>query len=93
MKQFTLSSLLFLALLVAFSLHTKAQTLQDYPWLSNVINPENCCENQNVHLYRYANTYDFIYIENDANCIGEGGRLYDADGAFWCMKIVATIIR
>jgi len=76
MKQFIQNGLLISALIVCTLHIVKAQTLQDYPWLSNIINAENCCENQSVQLYRYADTYDFIYVKNDANCIGEGGKLY-----------------
>jgi len=70
--------------LVGLLFNTNAQSLQDYPWLSSVIDTENCCENKSVYLYRHADTYDFIYIENDADCLYEGGSLYDATGTPWC---------
>jgi len=60
-----------------------AQSLADFPAVSSQIDQDNCCMNESVTLFNLDGT-QFIYVENDVDCFGPGGRLYLADGTLWC---------
>ncbi len=71
--------------LLGLTLHSNAQTLNDYPWVNSLIDQQNCCFNAQVQLYSFG-MFDFIYIANDVDCAGQGGTLYAGDGTLWCMS-------
>lgn len=70
-------------LLFGLSNNCIGQTIEDFPWLANVIDQENCCFNQDVQLLNITG-FQFIYVANDSECAGEGGTLYLGDGTVWC---------
>ena len=60
-----------------------AQSLADFPAISSQIDEDNCCMNESVTLFDLNGT-QFIYVENDADCFGPGGRLFLTDGTLYC---------
>jgi 6-phosphogluconolactonase (cycloisomerase 2 family) len=60
-----------------------SQTVADFPFLATEIDQDNCCKNETVLLYSTP-AGDFIYIQNNEECFGGGGRLFLADGTFYC---------
>ena len=53
----------------------------DYPWLSTILDANDCCENQQVFAYP-SGIFTFIYIEK---CLDNGpNELYFQDGTFYC---------
>jgi len=60
-----------------------AQTLDDFPVLNNIIDEDNCCQNESVIFYDMGD-FQFFYVVNNAECFGEGGRLFFGDGTLYC---------
>jgi len=52
----------------------------DYPWLTNLIDEQNCAGGTKVSEYAYNESYNFIHIEQ----AGGSSALYFQDGAFYC---------
>lgn len=53
----------------------------DYPWLSSILDANDCCQNQQVFAYP-SGVHTFLYIEK---CLGSGpNELYYQDGTFYC---------
>jgi len=62
-----------------------AQTdFSEFPWLTDVIDTEDCCQNQRVIAYQ-SGIFTFIYIERGADCQSKGNELYFEDGTFYCV--------
>lgn len=61
----------------------QAQSISDYPWLSNVLDQGNCCFNNSVDVYEQGSS-TYLYISKDMDCAGQGGILYNSDGLEWC---------
>jgi len=56
----------------------------DLPWLADIIDLNNCCENAIVQEYDMGG-YSFVYIKPDKDCEqAEAGRLYVNSGQFYC---------
>ena len=55
----------------------------EYPWLNNIIDTEDCCQNQRVTAYQ-SGIFTFIYIERGADCLSKGNELYFENGTFYC---------
>jgi hypothetical protein len=71
-----------LALLFLGAYNSQAQSLADFPAVSSQIDQDNCCMNESVTLFNLDGT-QFIYVENDADCFGPGGRLFLTDGTLF----------
>lgn len=56
---------------------TPYTVFSDYPWLSTLVNQNNC-NNETITVYD-AGSYNFIHIQNDSN-----GDLYYQNGTFYC---------
>ena len=61
-------------------------TYEDYPWLNDVVNTADCCQNKTVTAYQ-SGIFTFIYIEKGIDCIDAGSELYFQDGTFYCLEI------
>ena len=59
-------------------------TFEKYPWLNDLIDTEDCCQNQTVTAYQ-SGIYTFIYIERGAECASKGNELYFENGMFYCI--------
>ena len=70
-------------LLSVQSLSAQTLTLDDFPVLSTIIDQDNCCQNESVIFYDMGDV-QFFYVANDADCFGEGGRLFFGDGSLHC---------
>ncbi|GEM_PF-2198167 len=71
-------------LLSTFSHPIFAQSeFSDYPWLNDIIDTEDCCQNQRVTAYQ-SGIFSFIYIERGAECASKGNELYFENGTFYC---------
>jgi len=68
-----------------------AQTPADFPFLAQTIDPSNCCKNETVTLFTTP-AAQFIYIANNEECFGGGGRLFLADGTFYCEDNIVNCI-
>ena len=57
----------------------------DYPWLSSIVNAEDCCANTNIFYYKKDNlTHGYIYIMA-GDCQDDNyGRLYNEEGQLYC---------
>ncbi len=73
------------AFLMMMSVASFGQTLEDFPWLSQIINSDDCCEVQSAVAYPVNNNY-FIYVSPDFQCSGEFGKLYYENGDCWCIS-------
>ncbi len=57
--------------------------LENFPWLNNVVDVNNCCTNNSITLFSNG-TYSFLYIDSSDEC-GDGlGTLYYQDGTLYC---------
>ena len=65
------------------ALQVSSQTLDDFPSIRSLVDQANCCTNETVTLYNQGDV-QFFYLANDADCFGEGGRLFLADGTMYC---------
>ena len=80
-----LFSLLFL--MTGFFNPLNAQTtFEDFPWLNNIINTADCCQNQNITAYQ-SGIFTFVYIEKGLDCGDIEGELYFQDGTFYCTDV------
>lgn len=78
------TSFLFLLFTFGFFNPLIAQTaFADYPWLKDIVDTEDCCQNQTVTAYQDG-IYTFIYIEKGTTCAADYGELYFEDGTFYC---------
>ncbi len=57
---------------------------EEYTWLNDIIDTEDCCQNQTVTAYQ-SGIFTFIYIERGAECASKGNELYFENGTFYCM--------
>ena len=59
--------------------------IDDYPWLSSIVNAEDCCANNNISYYKKDNlTHGYIYIMA-GDCQDDNyGRLYNEQGQLYC---------
>lgn len=81
------TSLITLVLTIVFLNPLIAQTAyEDFPWLNDVVNTADCCQNETVTAYQ-SGIFTFIYIEKGADCTDEGSELYFQDGTFYCLDI------
>ena len=55
----------------------------DYPWLNDIVDTEDCCQNQTVIAYQ-SGAFTFIYIERGKDCQSKGNELYFENGTFYC---------
>ncbi len=58
----------------------------DFPWLTDIINTANCCENKTITAYQ-SGIFTFVYIEKEGDCAEKGNELYFQDGRFYCREI------
>lgn len=58
-------------------------TFEEYPWLNDLIDTEDCCQNQTVTAYQ-SGIFTFIYIERGEACQSKGNELYFQNGTFYC---------
>ncbi|MFK7982992.1 MAG: T9SS type A sorting domain-containing protein [Saprospiraceae bacterium] len=73
-----------LFLISTFSSSLFAQSeFSDYPWLSDIVDTEDCCQNQTVTAYQ-SGVFTFIYIERGEDCQSKGNELYFENGTFYC---------
>ncbi|MEM1122192.1 MAG: T9SS type A sorting domain-containing protein [Bacteroidota bacterium] len=63
-----------------------------YPWLNELIDTEDCCQNQKVIAYQVG-IFTYVYIEKDETCSDESGTLYFQDGTLYCMDAVGLDCR
>ena len=61
---------------------TNQSIFEDFPWLDDLIDPNNCCDNLAVLEFPIG-IYSFIYIKTDSDCGGYGS-LYLNDGTLYC---------
>jgi len=67
-----------------FSTSLFAQSaFNEFPWLNDIIDTEDCCQNQRVIAYQ-SGIFTFIYIERGADCQSKGNELYFENGSFYC---------
>ncbi len=66
-----------------FSSLSAQADFSEFPWLTDVVDTEDCCQYQKITAYQ-SGIFNFIYIEKDINCTDEGGTLYFEDGTFYC---------
>ncbi len=87
-KSFYTSFFSFLCLLTFgfFNPLIAQSTFDDYPWLNDIVNTADCCQNETVTAYQ-SGIFTFIYIEKGADCTDEGSELYFQDGTFYCLDI------
>jgi len=52
---------------------------EDYEWLSDLIDTENCCDNTTVTEYDNG-SYAYIFVETDSDCGGVNSTLYNEEG-------------
>lgn len=81
MIKFRLNSSLLISLLIFIFFNVTAQSLQEYPWLDEVVS-DNCCLNQTATAYDFGH-YSFVYIKANENC-APSEKLYREDGRCWC---------
>lgn len=79
-KHTTFYFLFFLGL----SFNSFGQSTADFPWLSSILNEENCCFNNSAAVYTSVAGHTYVYVSNAETCGGGGGTLYNADGVVWC---------
>jgi len=60
-----------------------APDFPEFPWLNDLIDPNNCCDNRSIQVYN-SGIYQFVYIEGEASCSSNSGTLYFQDGTFYC---------
>ena len=77
-KQFLLMTLCFVSIQ-----SMSAQTFDDFPILSTIVDQNNCCQNESVIFYDLGDI-QFFYVANDEDCFGPGGRLFFGDGSLHC---------
>lgn len=63
---------------------TTALDYNKFPWLEDLVNEENCCDNNSVAVYN-SSIYQFVFIEGARECSSNEGALYFQDGTFYCM--------
>lgn len=56
-----------------------------YPWLSSIIDLSNCCNNQNISVYRNVNNHEYICISGDPTCNTTNDRWYYENGDLFCI--------
>ena len=61
----------------------EALDFPEFPWLEELIDPSNCCDNKGIIVYN-SGIYQFVYIEGDASCSENMGTLYFQNGTFYC---------
>ncbi|MEM1120454.1 MAG: T9SS type A sorting domain-containing protein [Bacteroidota bacterium] len=86
MKQLAYFALFLCCLLLTNSTLTAQSELDEFPWLNDVVNRDNCCENQRIIVYQ-SGIFSFIYIEKDKDCALMDNALYFQDGTFYCQDI------
>jgi len=57
---------------------------EDFPWLNDIVDLNDCCNNQTVTQYTKG-SYSYIYIEANNNCEGVENRLY-YKGQLFCER-------
>lgn len=55
-----------------------------FPWLQDIIDEENCCDNNSVAVYN-SSIYQYVYVDGMTDCSSNDGTLYFQDGTFYCM--------
>jgi len=55
---------------------------EDFPWLNNIVDLDDCCNNQTVTQYTNG-VHSYIYIETSNNCENKKNRLY-YEGQLFC---------
>ena len=86
MKKRSVYFYLFLISLFVSPLSLPAQSgFSDFPWLNDIVNTANCCENKTITAYQ-SGIFTFIYIEKEPNCT-EVNELYFEDGRFYCKEV------
>ena len=61
---------------------TSSVAFDDYPWLTNLIDANDCCTNQSIINFPLG-SYSFIYIKTASEC-GSLGSLYLNNGNLYC---------
>ena len=61
---------------------TEPVDFEDFPWLNNLINANDCCTNESVLVFP-AGSYSFVYIKTGTSC-GGLGTLYLNTGELYC---------
>ena len=74
-------------LLILFSLSStialSGQSLEDFPWLGEMIDPEYCCEVQTATALWNSGNY-YVFIESSDVCGQGNGKLFSEQGDCWC---------
>jgi len=85
-KNISISTVFYCCLLFlsTFSNSLFAQSeFSDFPWLNEIVDLEDCCQNQSVIAYQ-SGIFTFIYIERGEDCQSKGNELYFENGTFYC---------
>jgi len=61
---------------------TEPVNFEDYPWLNNIVDANDCCINESVLVFPQG-SYSFVYVKAGANC-GGLGTLYLNTGQLYC---------
>jgi|GEM_PF-1294621 len=61
---------------------TEPVDFEDYPWLNNIVDANDCCINESVIVFPMG-SYSFVYVNAGANCGGLGA-LYLNTGELYC---------
>ncbi len=68
--------------LVCFESLAEPTNPEDYPWLSTVVDGDDCCNSAIAYEYM-VNGYAYIYVVGEAGC-NEYGVLYNSSGLLYC---------
>ena len=81
MRTLILTVALFFAAILSISAQSCPPDFSDYPWLTDKVDLNDCCNNQKIIAYP-SGAYTFIFIEK---CSTTGfSELYFQDGTFYC---------
>lgn len=55
----------------------------EYPWLADLIDADDCCANESILVFELGGGYSFLYIKTASDCGGLGS-LYLSTGQLYC---------
>jgi len=63
--------------------NTNAQSL-DFPEFNNIVDTNNCCDNEVARIYQAPNSNSYLYVKPNADCSSANPTLYDNSGTLIC---------
>lgn len=60
-----------------------SQSIEDYPWLNDILDTDNCCDNATVTAFNLG-SFSYVYVMVEETCSFTNNKLYFEDGTCWC---------